>query len=294
MSLYLIGDSIDLSLIWADVLSLAIFSVFVFYPFFKNFYLGFYRTPPFPGLPQRFVGFDQYREILTSSYFTNSMRVTITFAILTVPTGIVLGLLLAVLANQQLRGIGWYRTIFSSTVATSVAVASVIFGTLLNPQVGLLPWLGITTNPSILDNPRWALLAVAVTTIWQNLGLSFIVMSSGLQAIPDEIMEASEVDGAGPVRRFVRVTLPLLSPTVFFAVVVGSIVAFQSFGQIDLLTQGGPIQKTNVLTYAIYQALRGEQNEGKAAVLAVALFLVTLVLTVAQMRILERRVHYGD
>lgn len=274
--------------------SLAIFSVFVFYPFFRNFYLGFYRTPPFPGLPQRFVGFDQYREILTSSYFTNSMRVTITFALLTVPTGIVLGLLLAVLANQQLRGMGWYRTIFSSTVATSVAVASVIFGTLLNPQVGLLPWLGITTNPSILDNPKYALLAVAVTTIWQNLGLSFIVMSSGLQAIPDEIMEASEVDGAGPIRRFVRVTLPLLSPTVFFAVVVGSIVAFQSFGQIDLLTQGGPIQKTNVLTYAIYQALRGEQNEGKAAVLAVALFFVTLVLTIAQMRILERRVHYGD
>jgi ABC-type sugar transport system permease subunit len=222
------------------------------------------------------------------------MRVTITFALLTVPTGIVLGLLLAMLANQQLRGIGWYRTIFSSTVATSVAVASVIFGTLLNPQVGLLPWLGITTNPSILDNPKYALLAVAVTTIWQNLGLSFIVMSSGLQAIPDEIMEASEVDGAGPFRQFFRVTLPLLSPTVFFAVVVGSIVAFQSFGQIDLLTQGGPLQKTNVLTYAIYQALRGEQNEGKAAVLAVALFAVTLVLTIAQMRILERRVHYGN
>ena len=104
--------------------SLLIFSVFVFYPFLKNFYLGFYRTPPFPGLPQTFVGFDQYREILTSSYFTNSMRVTITFAFLTVPTGIILGLLLAMLANQQLRGIGWYRTIFSSTVATSVAVAS--------------------------------------------------------------------------------------------------------------------------------------------------------------------------
>jgi len=119
-------------------------------------------------------------------------------------------------------------------------------------------------------------------------------MSSGLQAIPDEIIEASEVDGAGSGLRFFRVTLPLLSPTVFFAVVVGSIVAFQSFGQIDLLTQGGPLQKTNVLTYAIYTALRGEQNEGKAAVLSVALFLVTLVLTIAQMRILERRVHYGD
>lgn len=274
--------------------SLLVFSVFVFYPFLRNFYLGFFRTPPFPGLPQRFVGFDQYREVLTSSYFSNSMRVTILFALLTVPTGIVLGLVLAMLANQQLRGIGWYRTIFSSTVATSVAVASVIFGTLLNPQVGLLPWLGISTTPSILENPKYALLAVAVTTIWQNLGLSFIVMSSGLQAIPDEIIEASEVDGAGSVMRVLRVTLPLLSPTVFFAVVVGSIVAFQSFGQIDLLTQGGPLQKTNVLTYAIYTALRGEQNEGKAAVLSVALFAVTLVLTIAQMRILERRVHYGD
>jgi len=274
--------------------SLLVFSVFVFYPFLRNFYLGFFRTPPFPGLPQRYVGFDQYREILTSSAFSNSMRVTIVFALLTVPTGIILGLVLAMLANQQLRGIGWYRTIFSSTVATSVAVASVIFGTLLNPQVGLLPWLGISTTPSILENPKYALLAVAVTTIWQNLGLSFIVMSSGLQAIPDEIIEASEVDGAGPVPRFLRVTLPLLAPTVFFAVVVGSIVAFQSFGQIDLLTQGGPLQKTNVLTYAIYTALRGEQNEGKAAVLSVALFLVTLVLTIAQMRILERRVHYGD
>lgn len=273
--------------------SLLIFSVFVFYPFFKNFYLGFFRTPPFPGLPARYVGIDQFREVLTSDYFTNSFRVTIVFALLTVPAGIILGLLLAMVANQRLRGIGAYRTIFSSTVATSVAVASVIFGTLLNPQVGLLPWLGLTTNPAILENPKYALFAVAVTTIWQNLGLSFIVMSSGLQAIPDEIIEATEVDGARPWTRFWRVTLPLLSPTVFFAFVVGSIVAFQTFGQIDLLTQGGPIDKTNVLTYAIFKALR-DQNEGKAAVLAVALFGVTLFLTTAQMRILERRVHYGN
>ena len=273
--------------------SLVIFSVFVFYPFFRNFYLGFFRTPPFPGLPARYVGLDQFREVLTSDYFTNSFRVTIVFALLTVPAGIILGLLLAMVANQRLRGIGAYRTIFSSTVATSVAVASVIFGTLLNPQVGLLPWLGLTTNPAILENPKFALFAVAVTTIWQNLGLSFIVMSSGLQAIPDAIIEATEVDGARPWTRFWRITLPLLSPTVFFAFVVGSIVAFQTFGQIDLLTQGGPIDKTNVLTYSIYKALR-DQNEGKAAVLAVALFGVTLLLTTAQMRILERRVHYGN
>ncbi len=273
--------------------SLAIFAVFVFYPFFRNFYLGLYSTPPFPGLPKRWVGLEQYHDVLTSSEFFNSLKVTVVFAILTVPTGIVLGLGLAVLAHHQLKGIAIYRTIFSSTVATSVAVASVIFGTLFNPVVGLLPWLGVNPRPPILDNPDLALAAVAVITIWQTLGLTFILMSSGLQAIPEELNEAAEVDGAGPMRRFWLVTLPMLSPTIFFAVIVGSIFAFQTFGQIDLLTQGGPLDRTNVLTYSIYTALRQQNNDGKAAVLAVALFFITLTLTLVQTRVLERRVHYG-
>ena len=179
--------------------SLIIFGVFVFYPFFRNFYLGFYKTPPFPGLPTRYVGFDQYRDVLTSQDFIDSLKTTVGFAFLTVPAGIVLGLLLAVLAHQQLRGIGIYRTIFSSTVATSVAVAAVIFGTLFNPVVGLLPWIGINPSPPILDNPDLALFGVAIITIWQTLGITFILMSSGLQAIPDELHEAAQIDGAGPV-----------------------------------------------------------------------------------------------
>jgi sn-glycerol 3-phosphate transport system permease protein len=269
-----------------------IFAVFIFYPFIKNFYLGFFRTPPFPGLPKRNVGFEQYQDVLTSSEFLDSLRITVVFALYTVPVGIALGLGLAVLAHQKLKGVGIYRTIFSSTVATSVAVAAVIFGTLMNPQVGLLPWLGLETDPPILDNPKWALLAVSVTTIWQNLGLSFIIMSAGLQTVPDELLEAAEVDGAKPWSRFIHVTLPMLSPTIFFAVVVGSIFAFQSFGQIDLLTpRGGPLKTTNVLTYFIYSELR-RPDEGKAAVLAIALFAVTLLLTLIQFRFLERRVHY--
>jgi sn-glycerol 3-phosphate transport system permease protein len=227
--------------------------------------------------------------------------------VITVPVGIALGILLAVLAHQKLKGIGIYRTFFSSTVATSVAVASVIFGTLLSPQVGLLQ--GIQTEPSILQNgsplidinlpvirsfiPSVALTAVAVTTIWQNLGLSFILMSAGLQSVPDELQEAAEMDGAGPWSRFWRVTIPLLSPTIFFAFVVGSIFAFQTFGQIDLLTpRGGPLKSTNVLTYFIYDQLQFAKNDGKAAVLAIALFGVTLFLTLVQFRFLERRVSY--
>jgi sn-glycerol 3-phosphate transport system permease protein len=269
-----------------------IFAVFIFYPFFKNFELALYRTHPFnPDLSQ-YVGFEQFGDVLGSSQFLDSLWTTILFALMTVPTGIALGLGLAVLAHQKLKGIGIYRTIFSSTVATSVAVASVIFGTLFNPQVGLLPWLNLSPSPPFLNNPDLALPAVALTTIWQNLGLSFILMSAGLQAIPDELLEAASVDGAAAWSRFRNVTLPLLSPTVFFASVVGGIIAFQTFGQIDLLTQGGPLRKTNVLTYFIYNELREQKNEGKAAVLAIALFGITMILTLIQLRLLERRVHY--
>jgi ABC-type sugar transport system permease subunit len=229
--------------------------------------------------------------VLTSHDFVNSLKVTLLFVLFTVPIGIVLGLGLAVLAHQRLRGVAIYRMIFSSTVATSVAVASVIFFTLLNPTIGLIPyWFGTSTN--LLNDPTWALPMVSLTTIWQNLGLSFIIMSAGLQAVPDELIEAARVDGAGSWSRFRNVTLPLLSPTLFFAIVVGSILALQAFGQIDLLTQGGPRNHTNVLVYSIYTAVFREHNEGEGAVLAVALFAITLVFTLIQLTFLERRVTY--
>jgi sn-glycerol 3-phosphate transport system permease protein len=272
---------------------LVVFVVFVFYPFAKNFRLALYRDKLF-GAGSEYVGFGQVSDVLGSADFRQSLWVTILFALLSVPLGIFLGLSLAVAAHQRLRGIGIYRTIFASTVASSVAVASVIFGTLFNPVIGWLPWMGFNPQPPLLQNPDWALPAVALVTIWQSIGLSFIVMSAGLQAIPDEVMEAAQLDGARPWRRFWRVTVPLLSPTIFFAVVVGGIFAFQAFAQVEMLTDGGPIKRTNVLTYYIFTTLREGQDEGKAAVLSIALFLVTLALTLFQMRILEKRVHYAQ
>ena len=271
-----------------------VFAVFVFYPFAKNFEYALYRTPPFPGLPKTYVGFDQISDVISSHDFQNSVWVTILFVLYTVPIGLFLGLGLAVLAHQKLKGVNAYRTIFSSTVATSVAAASVIFFTLLNPQVGLFTyWLGREGEISVLQDPATALIAVSVTTIWQNLGLSFIVMSAGLQAIPDDLYEAARVDGASSWRRFWRVTVPMLSPTIFFATVVGGILAFRAFGQIDLLTEGGPVQKTNVLVYAIYRLVFRNNNDGVAAVYAIALFFLVMMLTFVQMRFLERRVTYA-
>jgi sn-glycerol 3-phosphate transport system permease protein len=272
-----------------------LFGVFVFYPFARNFHLALYRNAPFPHLPRRYVGLDQIADVLGSSDFRSSLASTALFALISVPAGVLGGLALAAAAHRRLRGIGLYRTVFASTVTSSVAVAAVIFGTLFNPVVGWLPALGLEPDPAVLDNPSWALLGVALVSTWQNVGLSFVVMSAGLQAIPDEVLEAAEIDGAGGWRRFWSVTVPLLSPTLFFAVVVGSIFAFQSYGQFDLLTpQGSERLGTDVLTFEIVTALRERQDPGVAATLTLALFAITLLLTLVQLRLLERRVHYAE
>ena len=173
-------------------------------------------------------------------------------------------------AHRKLKGMAVYRMIFSSTVVSSVAVASVVFGTLLNPVVGLLPWLGINPTPPALESTTWALPAVAVITIWQFLGLSFIIMSAGLQSVPDELLEAARIDGAGAWTRFWRMTVPLLSPTIFFAVIVSTIYAFQAFGAVDILIgpQNAVRLHTNVLIYNIVNTLQIENNPGAAAIMA--------------------------
>lgn len=276
--------------------ALAIFAVFTFYPFVHNFKLAFYQTPPVPGLPAHYVGLHQITQVLSSSSFLESLSTTFIFVALIVPISLTAGLALAVVAHRKLRGMSIYRMIFSSTVVSSVAVAAVVFGTLMNPIVGLLPWLGINPTPPLLENTTWALPSVALMTIWQFLGLSFIIMSAGLQSVPDEVLEAARIDGATAWTRFWRVTVPMLSPTIFFGVVVGTIFAFQSFGQIDILigAQNAAYRHVDVLIYNIVNTLTQDNNPGAAAVISIALFLITLVLTLLQLRFLERRVQYAD
>ena len=276
--------------------ALVIFGVFTFYPFLKNFKLALYQNPPYPGLPAKYVGLSQVTSVLGSSAFHQSLISTFLFVIMVVPTGLIGGLLLALAAHKEIKGMAVFRTIFSSTVVSSVAVAAVVFGTLMNPIVGLLPWLDLNVHPSILQSPTWALPAVAMIAIWQFLGLSFIIMTAGLQSLPEEVLEAARLDGAGTWTMFWRVTVPLLSPTLFFGLVIGTIYAFQSFGQIDILI--GPANSafthTNVLLYYVYQALSIQNDPGLAAVLSIVLFAILLVVTLLQMRFLEKRVHYAS
>jgi len=275
--------------------SIAVFGTFVFYPFVRTFWLGFFETDPFGG-NERWVGFSQYTDTITSASFRNSLWVTLKFTLLTVPVGLALGIGLALLAHQRLRGVTIYRTIFSSTVATSVAVASLMFVSLLSPSVGLinqtLKWLGRDAI-FFLQSPGWALVSISAVTVWQNLGIIFIVVSAGLQSLPDDLYESARLDGASAWSQFVEITLPLLSPTLLFGFVVLTITSFQTFGQVDLLTNGGPLEATNLIVFSIFETAFRDFDPGRAAAQAVVLFFILLALTLVQFKVLERRVFYG-
>jgi multiple sugar transport system permease protein/sn-glycerol 3-phosphate transport system permease protein len=292
-----------------------LFGTFVFYPLAKSVYLGLFVSDPF-GRRQIYVGLEQYADVLTSSSFVSTLLVTATFVLYTVFPAIVIGTFLAVISNQRLPGIAVFRTIFASTLAASVALASVFWLVLLHPTIGvaneLLEAIGLPAVDCLNDggwavgeyadpldmiegwfvDPNWALISVSLTTIWMNIGLFTIIVLAGLQTIPDELYESAQIDGAGKWSQFRHVTLPMLSPTLFFAAVVGTIFAFQAFGQIDILTSGGPVDATNVLLYSIYQVGFENFQKGAASVQAIALFVVLLLLTLLQFRFLSRRVFY--
>lgn len=275
--------------------ALLLFGVFMLYPFLRNFDLALYRVSPYPGLPDHWAGLGQFASVISSSAFVHSLISTLLYTLMVVPVGVGMGLILAVAAHQKLRGIGVYRVIFSTTAVSSVAVSALIFGTFLNPVNGVLPSLGFSPNPPILQSPTYALPAMAIIGIWQFIGLSFILFSAALQSLPEEVLEASLVDGATPIRRFWGVTVPLLSPMIFYVVAIGTISALYTFGQMDLLIGPGAsgYTHTETLSYFIYQAVTINPNQGVAACAAIALFVLTALITFAQFRFLEKRVHYG-
>lgn len=278
-------DSVAAALLLAP--SLLVFAGFFFWPLYRLVYLSLHQQNRF-GTAERWVGTDLYTDSRVQSEFLDGLRISGTFVLLTVPLGLVLGLLLAVAAHRHLRGIKIFQGIFSSTVASSVAVTSVVFFNLINPQVGYFGDVGLFS----LSDPDTALRGVALSSVWQNLGLTFIIVLAGLQSLPEEVMEAAVLDGFGPIRRFFRVTFPLLSPTLLFLAVVLVVFGMQAFAQVDILTGGGPAGSTETLVWKIFDS-QAPLAQGRGAVLSVGLFAITLVVSMVQLTLLEKRVHYG-
>ncbi len=273
-----------------------ILGMFVIYPLVKAVILGRQRCNPTGSCPTT-GGWRQYVDAFRSNEFQDALIVTLKYALITVPIGLVLGIGLAVLADKYIKGIGIFRTIFSSTVATSVAVASVMWFFLLNPNVGVLAdWIGgVAKTPGLLQSPSTALWAVSASSIWANLGFTFIVVTAALQSVPKDLYESAYVDGAGGFTRFTNVTVPIVSPVLLFVTVVLTARAFEGYGEIDLLTGGGPKAKTTTITYLAYgKGLPTSIDDGLRATVTVLLFFVLLVLALVQFRGLEKRVHYGN
>jgi sn-glycerol 3-phosphate transport system permease protein len=275
--------------------SLLIFVLFVFIPLIKTIDLSTFLTNAI-GRPVERTWLENYQRIFSEPDLLNSLQVSLKFALMVVPALMVVSLFLAILANVEVRGISIFRVIFSSTIAVSGAVASLIFLFLYNPVNGvfnyLLDLVGLPRVPWLVSEYT-ALFAVSIVTIWLNLGFNTILYLAALQGIPQELYESATIDGAGFWSSFRHITIPMISPTIFFLVVVSTINTLQTFTQINVMTRGGPLESTNVVVELIYRAFYFNGQYGIAAALSVVLFLVMLVLTIIQFGILEPRVHYG-
>lgn len=275
--------------------SLIIFILFVFIPLLKTIQLSLYLTDPI-GRMAAFVGLENYQRIFEERDLYNSLRVSLTFSIYVVPTTIILALFLAVLSNVRLRMITIYRVIFSSTIAVSGAITSLIFLFLYNPISGVLNYiLDLVGLPRVqwLVSEASALASVSAVTVWLNLGFCTVILLAALQGISQELYESATIDGAGFWSSFRHITVPMISPTIFFLLVVQTLNALQTFTQINILTKGGPVESTNVIVYLIYRAFYFNNQYGIAAALSMILFLIMLVLTIIQFGVIERRVHYS-
>ena len=275
--------------------SLVIFVSFVFIPLLKTIQLSFFLTNPI-GEMKAFVGPENYQRVFEEKDLYNSLRVSLTFAVYVVPTTIILALFLAVLSNVRLRMITVYRVIFSSTIAISGAITSLIFLFLYNPISGVLNYiLDLAGLPRVqwLVSESSALMSVSAVTVWLNLGFCTVILLAALQGISQELYESATIDGAGFWASFRHITIPMISPTIFFLLVVQTLNALQTFTQINVLTKGGPVESTNLLVYLIYRAFYFNNQYGIAATLSVILFLIMLTLTIIQFGVIERRVHYS-
>jgi sn-glycerol 3-phosphate transport system permease protein len=273
----------------------AVTAVFFFWPAGKSLYLSLFRSPPFGGRDV-FVGLDNFTALLTSHEYYESVVNSFVFAFAVTALSVAGGLGVAALANQRIRGLAFYRTALLWPYGIAPAVAGIIFLFIFHPAYGILPYfLAFVTSYEFnwLLKGWVAMLLIVVATAWTQVGYNIAFFLAGLQAIPDSVMEAADVDGAGPVRKFIAIVVPLISPITFYLVVVNLVFAFfNAFGVIHAVTKGGPGNATEIMVFKLWQDGFIGLNLGSSAAQSVILMAVVIVLTMLQFRIAEKKVTY--
>lgn len=276
--------------------NLALFAIFTFWPMIRAFYLSTVRWDMISPTKTN-VGLDNYRYLYHNDEFRETLWNSVYFTIGSIGGTLILGLAAALLLNLPLRGRDGVRAAVFAPNLLSGAAISIIWVYIFDPRFGLvksfLGWFGLT-SPAWLQDPQWAMPAIIIVSIWKGLGFATVIYLAGMQGIPKDLYEAAKVDGAGAWWRFKSVTLPMLSPVMFFLIVTSVLSSFQSFDVIRIMTQGGPVNSTSTLIWYIYEQGFVAFNAGRSSAATVILFLVLLVFTIFQVRYSERRVHYGN
>lgn len=279
--------------VWFLAPALIILGLFVFYPLAQTIYYSFMRWDLVQA--PRWVGLTNYEILLTDPRFWQSLKVTVIFTVGTVLPSMVLALAVAVLISRVTRYAKFYQAMFFLPVLTSLVIVATVWLYVVQPEFGplnyMLSLVGIE-GEAWLRRSAWALPTLMLMTVWRDLGYNMILFLAGLQNIPETYQEAASIDGANGWQQFWHITLPLLSPTTLFIMIVSVIRSFQVFTQIHVLTQGGPSDSTLALVYYIWQQGFRYYRAGYSSAIAVIFFLIILALSIAQMRIAERRVHY--
>jgi multiple sugar transport system permease protein/sn-glycerol 3-phosphate transport system permease protein len=271
--------------------------LFTYWPLWKNVQLSLKQTDllAFSG-EQKYVGLDNYRWLFGNDTFQYVVQNTVVFIVACVGLTLVLGLAIALLLNEKLKGRTGVRALVFAPYLLSGAAIGIVWAYIFDPRFGLLAqvlsWFGIG-SPHWLDRPEWAMPAIIIVYVWKNLGFATVIFLAGLQSIPKDLYDAAKVDGAGPLWRFRSVTLPMLSPISFFLMVTSVLATFQAFDIQQVMTKGGPAYATTTLVYYVYDQSFGQgANFGRAAAAAIILFIAMLIVTAIQMYYSERKVHY--
>jgi len=273
---------------------LAVTFIFFLWPAGQAVRQSFFREDAF-GLKTTFVGIANYVRLFHSPEYLNSLRVTALFSIATAALAIVTALILALAVDRMIRSTRLYTTLLVWPYAVAPAIAGVLWWFIFNPTIGILPFVlervGYDWNHALVK--RDAMILVVVAAAWKQISYNFLFFVAGLQSIPASMREAAAIDGAGPAKRFWTITLPLLSPTTFFLLVVNVVYTmFDTFAVIDATTEGGPAQGTNILVFKVYRDGFVGHNFGSSAAQSVILMAIVIGLTVIQFRYVERRVTY--
>lgn len=259
--------------------------IFIAFPVIFALYMS---TQNWDGFSQPlFVGLKNYQDLLSDPVFLISLRNTLIYTLITMPIGVVLSLGIAILLNQRVRGLAFFRTAMFIPVVTSGLAISVIWKWIYDYDNGLINDLLQTIHlPPIpwLSDPTWALIGLSIIGIWQGFGFTTIIILAALQNIPESLLDASSIDGAHGWSRFWNVTLPLIAPSLLFITVISFVGSFQVFTQVYYITDGGPDNGTSVLNFLVFRRAFRENTFGSAAALSYVMFAIIFVVTMIQLR----------